>query len=411
MQNETGIYGLSHINNAQRNRQVLLALIRENGEISRRELASQAGLSIATIKRVVEELIHEKIVIETGSHKSKRGKRTQLLSLNSEFGYSLGLNIRQNTIELTAVTPTGTLIYEKTRAHDGKKREDVIRKIKLAIRDALDTIQHHTSAPLLGIGVGIPALVDTGQGLVFFCPGLPGWEMVYLADELQKDFSTDILIDDNSRCMALAERLYGHGKGLNNFLFLCVDEGVGGGIFIDGKLYRGRHGIAGELGHILIKENGPRCRCGSIGCLEALVSKQAILNSARDLIASDVFSRLTKVIDENGVFTLENIYQEAKAGDKLSNIIINTTGECLGIGLADFVNVFDPGVVVLGGEVVAAFQELLYEEIIRTVKLKSMYPIFSQTLIKLSNFNNNSASLGAAAMIIGKYLGGSILNI
>lgn len=411
MQNETGIYGLSHINNAQRNRQVLLALIRENGEISRRELASQAGLSIATIKRVVEELIHENIIIETGSHKSKRGKRTQLLSLNSEFGYSLGLNIRQSAIELTAVTPTGTLIYEKTRAHDGKKREDVIRNIKLAIRHALDTIQHHTSAPLLGIGVGIPALVDTGQGLVFFCPGLPGWEMVYLADELQKDFSTEILIDDNSRCMALAERLYGHGKGLNNFLFLCVDEGVGGGIFIDGKLYRGRHGIAGELGHILIKENGPRCRCGSIGCLEALVSKQAILNSARDLIASDVFSRLTKVIDENGVFTLENIYQEAKAGDKLSNIIINTTGECLGIGLADFVNVFDPGVVVLGGEVVAAFQELLYEEIIRTVKLKSMYPIFSQTLIKLSNFNNNSASLGAAAMIIGHYLGGSILNI
>jgi glucokinase len=211
--------------------------------------------------------------------------------------------------------------------------------------------------------------------------------------------------------MALAERLYGHGKGLNNFLFICVDEGVGGGIFIDGRLYRGKHGIAGELGHILIKENGPRCRCGSIGCLEALVSKQAILNSARDLIASDVFSRLKNAVDANGTLTLDDIYQEAKAGDKLSNIIINTTGECLGIGLADFVNVFDPGVIVLGGEVVAAFQELLYEEIIRTVKLKSMSPIFSQTLIKLSNLNNNPASLGAAAMIIGHHLGGSILNI
>ncbi|MCP4398763.1 MAG: ROK family transcriptional regulator [bacterium] len=411
MRNTSRTYGLSHINNAQRNRQILLSLLWENGELSRKELASLAGLSIATIKRIVEDLLREKIVIETGSHKSKRGKRTQLLSLNSGFGYALGLNLRQNAIDLTVLSPTGTLLYEETRTHEGKEKEEVFESIKLDIRHVLDTIQHQTSAPLLGIGVGIPALVDSKQGLVFFCPGLPGWEMVHLSAELQKDFSTDILVDDNSRCMALAERLYGHGKGLNDFLFICVDEGVGGGIFIDGRLYRGKHGIAGELGHILIKENGPRCRCGSIGCLEALVSKQAILHSATELIASDVFSNLRKVIDANGFFTLKDIYNEAKAGDKLSNIVINTAGECLGIGLADFVNVFDPGIIVLGGEVVTAFQELLHEEILRTVKLKSMYPIFSQTLIKQSHFNNNSASLGAAAMIVGHHLGDSILNI
>ena len=105
MQNTTGIYGLSHTNNAQRNRQVLLSLIWENGESSRKNLASLSGLSIATTKRIVDDLLHEKIVIETGSHKSKRGKRTQLLSLNPEFGYSLGVNIRQSEIELTPVSP------------------------------------------------------------------------------------------------------------------------------------------------------------------------------------------------------------------------------------------------------------------------------------------------------------------
>lgn len=205
--------------------------------------------------------------------------------------------------------------------------------------------------------------------------------------------------------MALAESLYGHGKGLHNFLFICVGEGVGGGIFIDGKLYRGKHGIAGELGHIVIKENGPRCRCGSVGCLEALVSKQAILNSARDLISSEVFSSLRNAIDANGELTLEHIYQEAKAGDKLYNIIISTAGECIGIGLADFVNIFDPGVVILGGEVVAAFQEVMFEEIVRIARLRSMNPIFSQTHVTRSNLGRNSGSLGAAAMIIGHYLG------
>lgn len=411
MQKTTGTYGLSHIDNAQRNRQVLLSLVLEEGEISRKNLAALSGLSIATTKRIVEDLLHEKIIIETGSHKSKRGRRTQLLSLNPEFGYSLGLDLHQNVIDLTAISLAGTLIYEETIPNDGKKKEELIENIKRTIKRSLDTIQHHTSVPLLGIGVGVPGLVDTRQGLVMFCPGLPDWEMIYLAAELQKDFSTNILVDDKSRCMALAERFYGQGKGLNNFLFIYVGDGVGGGIFIDGKLYRGKHGIAGELGHILIKENGPRCRCGSIGCLEALVSQQAILNSARDLITSDVFSSLKKFSDASGPLTLENIYQEAKTGDKLSNIIINHTSECLGIGLADFVNVFDPGVVILGGEVVAAFQELMYEGIVRTVKLKSMNPIFSQTLIMRSKLSSNSGSLGAAAMIIGKLLGVSILNI
>ena len=124
-----------------------------------------------------------------------------------------------------------------------------------------------------------------------------------------------------------------------------------------------------------------------------------------------MFSSLKKVIDANDILTLEDIYREAKAGDKLSNIIVNTASECLGIGLADFVNIFDPGVVILGGEVVAAFQELMYEGVARTAKLKSMNPIFSQTLIKRSNLSSNSGSLGAAAMIIGNHLGSSILNI
>lgn len=411
MRNATRRYGLSHIDNAQRNRQVLLSLVWEQGEISRKELAAFSGLSIATTKRIVEDLLHERIVIETGSHKSKRGRRTQLLSLNPEFGFSLGVNLHQNTIALTAISLAGKPIYEEISPNNGKEKDDVIENITLAIQHALDAIQHETAAPLLGIGVGVPGLIDTRQGLVLFCPGLSGWESVYLAAELQKEFATDILIDDNSRCMALAERLYGQGKELNTFLFICIDEGVGGGIFIDGKLYRGKHGIAGELGHILIKENGPRCRCGSIGCLEALVSKQAILNSAKVLIVSDAFSSLKKVIDANGALTLKAIYQEAKAGDKLSNIIINTAGEYLGVGLADFVNVFDPGVVILGGEVVTAFQELLYEEVVRTTKLKSMNPIFSRTVIKRSHFRNDSGSLGAAAMIIGHYLGDNILNI
>ena len=128
-------------------------------------------------------------------------------------------------------------------------------------------------------------------------------------------------------------------------------------------------------------------------------------------MSSNVFFSLKKVFDTNSALTLDDIYQEAKAGDKVSNIIINNASEYIGTGLADFVNVFDPGVVILGGEVVAAFQELMYDGIVRTTRLKAMNPIFSQTQIKRSAISGTSSSLGAAVMIIERYLGSGMLNI
>ena len=147
MQNVARTYGLSHIDNAQRNRQVLLSLVWEKGETSRKELAALSGLSIATTKRIVEDLLKENIILETGSHKSKRGRRTQLLSLNPDFGYSLGLAIYQNAIDLTAISFAGTPIYGKTISIDKKEREELIENIKRALAYSLDTIQSHTSLP------------------------------------------------------------------------------------------------------------------------------------------------------------------------------------------------------------------------------------------------------------------------
>ena len=132
-------------------------MVRQADAISRKELASLSGLSLATTKRIVENLLHENLVIETGTHKSKRGKRTQLLSLNPDFGYSLGVNLYQNAIELTAISLAGIPIYEETCLNEGKEKNTVIENIKRAITSSLNSIQRQTSAPLLGIGVGLPA--------------------------------------------------------------------------------------------------------------------------------------------------------------------------------------------------------------------------------------------------------------
>jgi predicted NBD/HSP70 family sugar kinase len=275
----------------------------------------------------------------------------------------------------------------------------------------VDEVHDRQAGKFLGIGIGIAGLVDTNRGIVLYTPNMTGWESAPLGPFLSERFNTDIIIDDSVRCMAVSEKRYGSARGLQNFLYIYIGKGVGSGVLLDGRIYRGAHGVAGEFGHITIKQNGNLCNCGNSGCLEAHVSESRIIEDIKKNIASNVHSSLSEKIEMGNGIGLGDILHHAREGDKLANLTINNVSENIGIGIANLVNVFDPGVIILGGEVIDAFGESMMENILRVVRLKAINAISSQTSIIPAEVEDFTASRGAATLLVEKHLQNSILNI
>ena len=403
--------GLSHVDNAARNKNVILNIVRDRSPISRKEISQYSRLSIATTKRLIEELLTDHIIIEVGQTNNARGRKASLLRLNEEYCCSIGVNIIHDAVEIAALSFTGTVLLSKKVRGTRSTRESIQPLLEKLIQETMDEVHDRESGKLLGIGIGIAGLVDITRGIVLYTPNMTGWESAPLGPFLSERFNTDIIIDDSVRCMALSEKRYGSARWLQNFLYIYIGKGVGSGVLLDGRIYRGAHGVAGEFGHITIKQNGNLCNCGNSGCLEAHVSESRIIEDIKKNIASNVHSSLSEKTEMGNSIGLVDILHHAREGDKLANLTINNVSENIGIGIANLVNVFDPGVIILGGEVIDAFGESMMENILRVVRLKAINAISSQTSIIPAEVEDFTASRGAATLLVEKHLQNSILNI
>jgi len=340
-----------------------------------------------------------------------RGRKASLLQLNEKYCYTVGVNIIPEALEIAVLSFTGNVIYRKKITHMQPDREAILPLLKEELREAVALGGSQGYGTLLGIGVGIAGLVNTRDGVVLFTPNMRGWEDVPLAEDLAREFGTDVIIDDSVRCMVLSEKRYGATRDMKNFLYIYIGRGVGAGFLLDGRIYRGAHGVAGEFGHITIRQNGNLCNCGNRGCLEAHVSESRIIAEVKKNIASNVHSNLAVIHTDKDRIVLSDILDHAKRGDKLANLTINNVSENIGVGIANLVNIFDPGVIVLGGEVVDTFGEHVLGDIIRIVKLKAINTISSRTSIISAVVREFAASCGAATLLIEKFLQNDIINI
>jgi predicted NBD/HSP70 family sugar kinase len=405
--------GLSHIDNAGRNRLVILNTIRESGPLSRRELSVASSLSIATTKRLIDELIALGMVAE-GLRKDDhplRGRRASVLALDPGFGFAIGASIEPGAMTLVAIDFEGRALYQKELRPETNDRQSLQALLIDGIQGAIDACGGKGRGSLMGIGIGIAGQVKTREGIILYCPGLPGWENAELGKEVSERFTAPVVIDDGVRCMALAEKRYGGLRDLDNFLYIYVGRGVGAGIVLDNRIYRGKNGICGEFGHITVRENGPLCKCGNQGCLEALVSTRAILERIRQLTGANVYSSLGEGSASGDSLSLAGVYAAAVGGDKLANMVIAETEESIGIGVADLINIFDPGTVILAGEVIESFRDLLIEGVRRIVLRRALHTITQRTSILKSGIETESAARGAATMIIERFLESEMLNL
>lgn len=248
-----------------------------------------------------------------------------------------------------------------------------------------------------GIGLGIPGLLDLEHGLTLFLPNLPGqWRSVPVRAELAQASGLPVAIINDARAATLGEWKFGAGRGVESCALYTLGTGIGGGLVINGELYLGIGGAAGELGHVSVDFNGPRCNCGSRGCIEALASGPAMSAAGMRAVVQGATTKITEMCDGDlNQITPELIYQAALAGDAVAREIYQFAGEAIGYGIANVVMALTPRRIIIGGGVAAA-GDLILEPIRRTVRDRVRVADKDAIEILPATLGNNAGLMGAA---------------
>jgi glucokinase len=243
--------------------------------------------------------------------------------------------------------------------------------------------------------IATAGLIDADAGKVIIAPNIAGFRNLVLTTPIAERLGIPAFIENDASAAALGEHRFGAGRGTRHLLHATLGTGIGGGIVIDGKLYRGARGMAGEIGHIIIDPAGPRCNCGSRGCLEAMVSGVAFAERARMLVDTGK-SRVLQEIAGYEKATAADLYRAARLGDAICEAEIRHGGHLLGLGLGSLVNVLNPDAITLSGGLLAMGEMLL--EPLREAMYSLAYGPAAGTLIRLSELGDDAGLLGAAAV-------------
>jgi glucokinase len=252
---------------------------------------------------------------------------------------------------------------------------------------------------LRAVGVASPGALDLVHGLVYEAPQLPGWDGVPIVEVLRSRFGVPVLLENDANAAGLGENRFGAGRGTLNMVYLTISTGVGGGIIIDGRVYHGATGAAGELGHMMLQVNGPRCMCGQRGCLEAIASGTGIAWRAQDLVDAGKAPGLARIKAERGELDADEVADAARAGDPDALAIWEETGLYLGIALANYVNIFNPEAIVLGGGVLTGAGDLFYDRAEQSMRdLARKEPLKYVRLLR-AELGDRSGPLGMIAAL------------
>ena len=283
--------------------------------------------------------------------------------------------------------------YYLTLAEEGP--QPVIDRVLSAIDHILGLV-NLDSSKLHSISLAAAGAIDIDKGLVTLSPNLPGWHNIPLRDIVKEKHRVDTFLINDASAAALGEHHFGVGRGVNNLVLLTLGTGIGGGIIINGELYSGPRGSAGEIGHATIDVNGPRCSCGNVGCLEMLASGTAIAQEAVRRISQGEMSSLTKIVDgKAGNITAREVSLAAQNGDSLALEVISKAATYLGVAMVNLVNIFNPEMIIIGGGM-AQMGDLLLDTARQVVKERA-FPLSAQAVrIVTAQLGDNAGVLGAA---------------
>ena len=381
------------------NTAVVLDVLRRYAPLSRAELAARTGLNRSTVSIIVNSLIEEGFVQETDLQSFKIGRPGMLLVLNPKGGFAVGLEIGVDFISVMLTDFVANVHWRERRLSD--PAEDQIQILDRACELTQTAINAGLEQGLrpLGIGIGVPGLVDIHQGKLVFAPNLQ-WANVPLRLMWSQRFDQPIFVENEANAAALGEYYFGVARGVENFIYLSTGIGLGGGVLIDGKLFRGSSGYAGEVGHMTVDPEGELCGCGKRGCWETKVGPRAVLQRVRKILLNGTPSITSDLAggDLNRI-TFDIVVQAARSGDPVALEALQDVGKYLGIGVVNLVNIFNPELIVLGGALSLA-NEFLLPVIRGTVCESALRPPCENIHFEASAYGADACVMGAVALVL-----------
>jgi predicted NBD/HSP70 family sugar kinase len=371
----------------QINRSLILSKIVEHKLISRAELAKITGLNKATISVQVSDLLDKKLIIETQQEHKSLGRRPIMLSVNREAGFALGIDLDKNSITFTISDLIGTSVQTdilELKASD----YDVILKLLIKQINSYKLKVNHTLYGLVGIAIGIHGIVNKDETIDFVPQH--GWKNKTLKEDLEKAIGVKVNIENNANLCSIAEKVYKHHQ-CNNLLSVSLYSGIGLGFIINGVLFKGFHGYAGEIGHMIVVPNGLPCRCGNLGCWEQYASEISFI------------THLAKHQKELA-FNYKDFQDRILENDSALHKEIDRFIMFISIGLNNLINLYNPEILVVNSEILR-----LYPKAAEALKAHLTSSISHYSELLISQFGKRACIMGACALAIQNFLGVSEL--
>lgn len=313
----------------------------------------------------------------------------------------LGIDIGGTNLKLAFIDRHGRLLKGKRifSTADFKGKDALINKIAFEVQNMFVS-SGINKKDVIGAGVGVPGAVNVKNGIAHYLTNIPGWREVPIGNSLKKKLGIPVFVDNDVNVMALGEFFFGAGKGARNMLCVTLGTGVGGGLILNGELYRGSSCAAGEFGHMPISIDGPKCNCGSSGCIEAYVGKNYIIRKAAAMIRKGSRTLIKELTGGDiSKLTPELISRAAGRGDKFAKDIWEDTGEKIGIALAGVVNLLNPEKIIIGGGIANA-GNVLFNSIRKTIAKRAMRLPAKTVRVVKARLGYDAGVIGAAALVL-----------
>ena len=364
---------------------LILDTIRLYSPISRAEIAKMLNLTPATVTNITAELLRRNIIIESDLGQSTGGRKPVMLKINDKSYYLIAVHIGSTRVRVAIMDMESEILDSKTEKLyeniDFKIAKDILFRLinEMIINNKLE------KSKILGIGVSAHGIVNFEKGKIVFAPNF-GWKNIPLREILEKEFDVPAFVDRDVRSMALAESWYGEGREVESFICIKVGYGIGAALINNKQQIRGVSDGLGEFGHIKIDINGRKCICGNNGCLEAYASERSVIRYAK----------------ENGYLedlNLDKLNEETEKGNKIVIEAIHKAGHYLGIGISNLINIFNPSLIVIGGDLIDV-NDVFFQEMLLSAEKYALSELFEHVKIKRTKTGKDAIIKGAGLLVL-----------